>query len=228
MKSGFLFVLVLLLNNQNLFSQKRDVDFKYFFYGTLSDYIGRNKCAKYPENADYYYPYEESLMQFNYDYLKEGYRDLVIDSVERRTLKSKVLTEEINKLFKFKFDDGFCSDREDANGELIDSSFVGKIKTEIFKTKQQKISYLVGAYVRYGVKSDTSYSIRIANSLSTFPACMKLLEEIGCKDIRSKIVENIPVGYTIWFTPTKELKSYLSKYMFLRQKLEDELQKMLN
>lgn len=224
MKSGFVFLLALFLNCQCAVSQEKDVDFRYFFYGTLSDYIGRAKCLKYAENVDYYYPYERDLMYYNYEHLKEQYPNLWIDT-ENLTLKSKELTQEINKLFEFKFDDGFCSDSEDEKGELIDSAFVGKIKTEIFKTKKQKISYIVGAYVRHGIKSDKRYYMNIANSLSTFPACMKLLKELGCKNIESKIVESIPYNYKIWFTPTEELKGYLSKYMFLRNNLNEALQK---
>lgn len=226
MKSGFALLLTLLFIGHSSFSQEKDVDFSYFFYGTLSDYTGRQKCTKYFEDVDHYYPYEKDLMYYNYEYLKEQYPNLWIDT-ETQTLKSKELTEEINKLFVFDFDDGFCTDRQDEKGDYIDSSFVGKIKTEIFKTKKQKISYIVGAYVRYGVKSDKGYRINIANSLSTFPACMKLLKELGCKNIKSKIVENIPYNYNIWFTPTTEVKAYLSKYMFLRNTLQSKLEKQL-
>lgn len=222
MKRGFVILLAVFLNSQSAFTQ--EVDFRYFLYGTLSDYIGRQKCTKYEENVDSYYPYERDLMYYNYEHLKEQYPNLWIDT-ETLTLKSKELTTEINKLFDFDFDDGFCSDRHNEKGNPVDSSFVGKIKTDIFKTKKQKISYIIGAYIRHGVKDDKEYHINIANSVSTFPVCMKLLKELGCKNIRSKVIENIPYNYNIWFTPSAELKQYLSKYQFLRNIINAELEK---
>lgn len=227
MKSGFLVILALLLNYLPAVSQEKDVDFNYFFYGTFLDYMGRERCFANPDNVDSYANFENALMKYNFEHLKKYYPDLSIVA-DKNLLSSKVLTAQIDKLFNYTFEDGFCSAREDKNGNPIDSVFTGKIKTDIFKTKLQKISYLVGAYVRHGGQKDKLYTVRIANSISTFPACMKLLKELGCKDIKSEITESVPFNYYIEFTPTDELKYYLSKYQFLRNQIAEARQKQLH
>ncbi|HQW68950.1 MAG TPA: hypothetical protein PLH25_04725 [Flavobacterium sp.] len=216
----FILILSLLLNSINAFSQEKDIDTYFFFLGTLSDYMGRQKCSIELDKVDNYYKFESSLMEYNYGFLKNKYPDLSIDRT-LNILKSNKLASEINKNFKYEFNEGFCSDNTDQYGNLKDSIFVGKLKLGIFKTEKQKLSYIVGAYTRYGDTNDKNYCIRIANSISTFPICVKLLKQLGCKKVRTKVIKALPYNYVIYFEPSKDLEEFLLKYRFLIRKSDN-------
>lgn len=219
-------ILLLFLSFQTLFSQQTQLDKKFFLLGTLTDYMGRERCKSEWELVDHYYLFEKSLLQYNYSLLKKEYPDLQMDSINR-FLKSKRLGAEINSKFDFKYNGFFCSKEENEEGIPLDSAYSGSIRLESFKTKKEKISYLTGVYVRYGKSNKEKYTIRIANSVSTFPVCVELLKQLGCKNVTTEIIEAIPSSYIIYFTPTKELEKYLIDYLFLRKKINDDYMKMI-
>lgn len=172
-------ILFFILKLQYTEAQKTEIDKNFFFLGTLSDYIGRSKCNCELDVVDYYYKYEISLLKYNYDNLKRDYPNLYIDSV-KLCLKSESLTKVINEKYDFKYNDGFCSNKEDERGNPIDSCFVGILKKDLFKSKIEKTSYLIGAYTRYGIESKDGFCINIANSESTFSVFVNLLKDLDC------------------------------------------------
>jgi hypothetical protein len=85
-------------------------------------------------------------------------------------------------------------------------SYRGVIKRNKLSTKEQKISFLTGIFMRYGCEkivdySDT-YSIFIRSSGSLAALCCDILKETGCEHVA---YVDLPVGRQIIFTPSVEI-----------------------
>lgn len=213
-KNGICIILLLLAtfgNAQVALKYKLDQD--YFLLGTLLDYMGRYKDPLEIDVVDTYFVNEKSLLIHNYNTFKSEYSDLKLDTINR-TLKSITLTEKMNTFFNWNYDENFTNENND-------SLFIGTINLNTFKTKEQKISFIVGVYTRYGQKNDSTYCINIANSNTLFDSSLKILRALNCKNIKSEIIEAIPTSCIIYFQPSEELKKYLDYYRFLRETIWD-------
>lgn len=213
-KNGICIILVLVAhfcNSQN--NKKYELEKDYFLLGTLSDYMGRYKDPLVIDVVDSYYINEKSLLIYNYNIFKSEFSDLKLDTINR-TLKSIALTEKMNTFFHWNYDENFTN-------ENSDSLFIGTINLDKFKTEEQKISFAVGVYTRYGQKNDSTYCINIANSNTLFDSSLKILSDLNCKNIKSEIYKAIPTSCIIYFQPSEELKKYLVYYGFLRETIGD-------
>jgi hypothetical protein len=93
-----------------------------------------------------------------------------------------------------------------------DVGYRGFIKKNKLSTKEQKMSFLTGVFMRYGCDdcnciensdySDT-YSILIRNSNSTATLCCDILKEMGCEQIA--YIDMLPLGRQIIFTPSVDI-----------------------
>lgn len=215
---------------------KLTLDRDYFLLGTLSDYLGREKTYRNNDFVDNYYKGEYLLMK----YIIKIYNDEVTDFVVEKNqypynsvediLRSKIIAQKMNAFYDFKFEGGFKSfiDPKDKewrkkqleyfkSNEPKDTVYTGTIKADIFKTNLQRISFIVGAYSRYGVPNKTRCCMIMFNSESKFKYCETVLKQLKCKDIEKKIVENIPTNQYLYFKPSSELKKYFEEYSFLNK-----------
>src|SRR5690606_18836552 len=87
----------------------------------------------------------------------------------------------------------------------------GKLKPDMMQTAQEKLTFLTGAYLRFGSFRDTAHCISIGNSLSKAQVCYALLKELGCEPYYN-IRKNIPTVHEVFFHPTPIFKAYLEKY----------------
>jgi len=228
----FLLCLVQLCNGQS-FSFNLDND--YFLLGTLNDYMGREKYQQIEERVDQYFTGEKSLAAFIMSTLRVKHPDLytsVNNKTERLEIYSKSVSDKIDSFYTYK-----PSDRQAYHGKKdlkelnldsltktkdfytanFDSIYTGSIRTDIFKNDIQKLSFIVGAFVRYGGYNDSTYYISIANSVSKVRISADLLKELKCSNVEYKVKkEYIPVGHKVYFKPTDELKWYFEN---IKQKL---------
>lgn len=70
--------------------------------------------------------------------------------------------------------------------------------------------------MRFGGKNDSIYHISVANSVSKVKVLTTLLEELKCENEEYKIKDYIPVGHTVYFSPTGEMINYFNQYLYLR------------
>lgn len=189
------------------FAQEPSLDKFSFLLGSLNDYMGRYKDST-KGIADRYFSSQKAVLYHNYNLLKDDYPDLAIDSANNY-LRSHILYAKVERYFKYKRDDG---------SERDDPTFGGKLNTSgLFKTKTKQLSYLAGAFIRYGSIKNETYTIRVANSMNVYPICLTLLKKLGCNITRTEIFkENTPVGYLINFEPTEEVKAFLLQYGILK------------
>lgn len=212
------------------------LDKDYFLLGTLLDYMGRDKTYKNPDIVDNYYKGENSLMAYIMKIYNDDSPEVIIEknpySSDRDILKSKKVAEKINSFYDFNNKGGFMMDSSFSglnakefrkktddfhkSTELKDTVYNGTMKTNLFKTNLQKISFIIGAYARFGEPNEMRYCIRMFNSTRKYDYCLAILKELKCKNIEKKIIHNIPTNQIIYFKPSRELKKYLDEYKILR------------
>lgn len=194
-----------------LYAQKVKTDNEYFILGTLSDYMGKRLDPRTQDLFDYYYTYENPLANYTAQLLKEAYPNLNFElkiSRNRYEINSADLEKQFESYYTYKPSNSFTP-------KTHEPILYGVLKQDMFKTDEQKLSFLAGVYVRYGQDNDTSYCIRVANSVSKVQVCNTLLTEFNCKP-SYQIVRNIPTGHVVYFHPTKRVKVYLDQYNYLR------------
>ena len=215
-----LIILSQTLSAQQLNKTQRE----YFILGTLSDYMGRSLNPREKNLLDSYYAYEgplvtilDSLLKIEYsasDYASEkSFRSN--GRLSRFKISSDIISSKLNSYYKFKPSGSFTME--------YDTIYRGTLKDDIFKTDAEKLAFLTGVYVRFGMHNDTAYEISIANSISKALVCYHLLKEFNCKPTYSIWQNYIPVGHHIYFHPSEELKAYLLQFMYARERLQNSL-----
>lgn len=213
----YLFGLITIVS----FNQRDDLvlDGESFLLGTVSDYMERDVFTNKKDKIEQYGFYEKSLVNKIYYLLIEKYNDLLIKKFETsgdRVICSEKLAEKINSNYNY-----YKSTITQNN----DSVFYRKLKPNILKTELQKISFVVGAYARFGSNHDGRYYIRFVSSMSHFDVCKKTLKELNCENIEVEITKTIPESQLIYFKPSKELMKYMVNYAYLRNQIEEDEKK---
>jgi hypothetical protein len=215
----FLFGLIGIVS----FNQSDDLvlDGESFLLGTVSDYMGREVLTNEKDKIEQYEFYEKCLVNKIYSLLIGKYSDLLIKKFETtgdRKICSKKLAEKINANYSY-YKSGAVENNEPV--------FYGQLKTNILTTELQKISFIVGAYSRFGSHENERYCIRMFNSEGHFDVCKIIVKELNCEEIeiKIKIVDNIPTNQLIYFKPSKELMKYFVNYAYIRNQIEEDEKK---
>ena len=208
--------ITVLLSLGSLLGMGQKLDKEFFLLGTLDEYMGRCRFGENDTQVDKYYPYEGHITSIIYSLFKKEYPDLEcnVEPSGHKKLISKKLSVKVNDYFSLK--------QKSGSKVFIDNQWLpiyeGNLKEDIFQSDEQKYSYLAGVFLRYGqMQGDTLRGIRFANSAGKVEVCKKLLEQLGCKDIKFKSEDNIPRSNSFTFVPTKKLEAYLQKAMKLRK-----------
>ena len=204
------------------FNQRDDLvlDGESFLLGTVSDYMGREVFTNEKDKIEQYGFHEKCLVNKIYYLLIGEYSDLLIKKFETtgdRKICSEKLAEKINSNYNY------YKSNITQNNEPV---FYGELKTNILTTELQKISFIVGAYSRFGSHENERYCIRLYNSMSHFNECKIILKELNCEKIEVKIIENIPLNQLIYFKPSKEVMKYLVNYAYIRNQIEEDEKKI--
>lgn len=209
-------------------SPENKMDYDYFLLGTLNDYMGREKYQEIVDRVDDYSRHDETLAFYLDSVLKARYPDLIVTTNEksnRLELHSASLAQKMNGFYFFQPSGrGAYSGEEDFKSLNLDSLtktpdfyttyfdtiYTGRIAADIFKNDAERYSFIAGAYTRFGGKKDSLYCINVANSLSKARVVNALLKELKCANVEYVVKKDfIPVGHTVYFTPTDELKKYI-------------------
>jgi hypothetical protein len=169
------------------FAQKMSKDERTFFVlGTLNDYMGRQQDPRDSDLLDRYYPFEtpvatiiDSILRC--DYPASAYhveKIMTADSTVRCNIFSAVLVKKMNAYYNFK---PSGSSTVDNNPSLNNRPILtGRLKDSIFKNDNEKLAFLEGVYLRFGLPNDTAYLINMANSISKASLCYRLLQQFNC------------------------------------------------
>lgn len=209
------------------------------------------RVDKYLANGDHqgdmilkqYYDKEKYVAGYIFNTFKSEYSDLLTrinTQTNRLEIYSKSLRRKIDEFYTYKYSGrntnngnndleelklDFEAKTKDLYIKNFDSIYAGSLKKDIFKNDLQKLSFLTGAYVRFGGQRDTIYYISLSNSNSKIRVSADLLKKLKCSDIECKVNKSsIPVGHTVYFQPTDELKRYFETFKY-KLATNDELKK---
>lgn len=226
-----LITFLLIIISQALFGQiLNKTQREYFVLGTLDDYMGRQLDPRNQNLVDSYDATQgplvtavDSIFKIDYsvsDYKVERYTDTAGHPLSFKIF-SKILSKKFNEYYEFEPSGSSTSDNDPAlNNKPI---LMGALKQNIFKNNEDKLAFLSGVYVRYGVVNDTTWEIIIPNGPYKASVCYKLLRDMNCAPSYTFLKDHIPVPHILDFHPTLEVKAYLEKFMPLRKKLHHSL-----
>ena len=219
-----IFIIILISISSKFYCQKNNIklDKDYFVIGTLTDEMGRIKDYKDNETVEKS-TFDNFILKYNFNFLKADYDDLVIDSalvrqtdlygdyidIMNTSLKSKKFAFKVNQLYTYQF--GL-----EEKGEVIDSTYTGTLKKNIFKNNFQRLSFLTGVYCTNGITNEQKYCIKFVNSIGKYSVCVDALKKMGCKNVELIVTEAVPWSEAIYFEPTELLKSYLNEFEPIR------------
>ena len=208
-------------------SHENIIDNDYFLLGTLNDYMGREKYKEIDYRVDAYSQNHASLAFYLDSVFKDAHPDLIV-TVNKKTnrieLYSESLAQRMDDFYYFQATGRGSYNRQDDLRTLnldsltktpdfltthFDTIFTGRIDEGIFRNDSEIFSFIAGAYMRFGGKMDSLYYIDITNSLSKVRVLNDLLKEIKCTNVEYVMKKGyIPVGHTVYFTPTDKLEEY--------------------
>lgn len=158
----------------------------------------------------------------------------IITKIKKETLSgghilfhSPELYKRINKMHVYSFDNSTISIIRD-NGQNIRTA-QSYLSIDIFngQDKLAKLSFLAGAYARYGKRKGVDYFFIFANSAHKVNLIATLLKEVKCSNIsiESSNKPNTPVGelkipntFYLKFIPTSEISELFEN---VRQQLKE-------
>lgn len=188
--------ILFIITSSNVFSQEIKLDKKYFLLGTLDDYIGRNQISNNKELIESYGLHEKPLVDVIHILFKE--KELSLNSIKKRYFfKGKSLNDSINSFYTF--------DSFQLTHPKKDTIYKGKLRTDIFKTREEKISFLLGCLARYsrnvGIElKEKEFCIQYSNSRNKFEITSYIIEELGFSINKTETLNNIPRQNIIYFT----------------------------
>jgi hypothetical protein len=223
---SLLFLFGLFCNGQ---SSDIKIDYDYFLLGSLNDYMGREKYKEIVNRVDEYAQNNKSLVFFLDSIFQDKHQDLKLITNEktgRFELESKELAQKMNDYYFFKPSGrgAYCGEVDlgtlnldsitntpDFYTTYFDTIYTGRIKGDIFKNDTERLSFIAGAYIRFGGKNDSIYFISVDNSISKVKEVTEQLKEMKCTNVEYSMKKGyIPVGHTVYFTPTDKLKKYFN------------------
>lgn len=238
MKNLIALILILSLFSCDKY-ENVSIDNDYFLIGTLSDYMGRERFEEIEDRVDKYSQSEKQLCLTIDSIFKKSYPDLEFSSSVHKITKkdefelySKTLAKRIESFYSYKASGRMVYNGKDEIEKLnldsltktknfyetnFDTIYTGRLKINVFEKEKQKLSFITGAYVRYGWQTDSLYHIRVFNSISKVKILNELLMGVGCANVDYDIKKgNIPTPHTVSFSPTEQLKYYFEKYIEMR------------
>jgi len=165
----------------------------YFLLGTLKHQYGdrRGKTPRTPDHVNTYYSQGKlpSVIQMLFE---QENPDLRFLEGEKNTsmLYSATLNEKLNRYFSWEKDKGTLNEN-------------------IFKNNAQRMYFIAGAFGMNGfMNRDTTLCQISFIAGSESELYVKLLKKLGCQKVES-LLSPLPNIYSIYFTPTEELKKVL-------------------
>ena len=204
---SILFLLMVLSGALSAQPTQRPVK-EFFVLGTMQDYMGRLARQKGDE-LDIYYRVEKPIVLALNAMLPKiyPYADVKLD----------IQTRAKGDTSGFKLTCDTIARRINAYYDYSLPRYHVKLKEDIFKTDDERLAFIAGAYARFGARCDTAWCISIANSISKTKLLDSLLKHFGCKSVEIVKTGYIPVGHWLYFHPTKKVEAYLQQYVALNR-----------
>jgi len=193
----------------------------FFVLGYLDEYMGRSIVEKNVDIVERFCIADAHTSQLLEKYLKLLVTEEAINTKIRKEisddgdvlLHSPELYQRVNSMYRYSFENShtWTKTSKDPNGPWVHmvQAFVSK---DIFKgqDKAAKLSYLAGAYARYGHwDGNNRFYFSTANAGHKIRLIAELLKELGCKDILHETSDPnaLPVSNDLIFTASPEISA---------------------
>lgn len=207
-------------------------DKESFLIGTVSEYMGYQRT--FTGRDDFLYHRVDILSQdelqlalFIDSLFSPDYPDITIvdnGASLRIKLYSPALSSEIDDYFNYEPSGMTMAHR--------DTVYIGKLKKKVFANEKQKLSFLLGAYLRYGEDRDKANSliqllkkekllkknydnsahvIFMTNAPLKAQRCEKLLKELGSKKVKYVYRKSVPAGNLVLFNPSPKIMKIINE-----------------
>lgn len=207
-----------LLSDAQFNAQKYDK--MAFLVGSLDEFEGYQRT--FTADDDYYYQRVDIYTQeeirttmFVRHLFLQAYPDIyVVNNGVSKGIKlySPKLSDEIDRYYNFN-----PSDSTTNRGDAI---YTGTIKKEELETEKQKLSFLLGAFLRYGITYQDFY-LSLPASPDKAKLCAEILKDCGCSDVEYIVYEDyVPVGHKVYFKPSANVKNVMNEAERLRKYIE--------
>lgn len=203
-----LIIILFILGTSNVSSQEIKFEKKYFLLGTLNDYIGRNQFSNNKEIIESYSLHEKPLVDKISSLYKETY--ISLDTIKKQYFfRDKILNDSINSFYTF--------DKFQLTYPNKDTIYKGKLKPDIFKTNDEKISFLLGCMSRYSYNNmielkEKEFCVQFANSITKFGITQNIIKELGFTITKTETLNNIPIIKRIYFKVTDSYYNIFKEY----------------
>lgn len=227
MKQINAYLLFVLLSSFSLLAKAQfDVE-KYdkecFLVGTLDEYMGYFRTFEVEGEDSFYQRIERYRLNelptvlFLSSLFDSDYRDISVVKTEgivpEVTIYSPQLSVEVDKYYHYEPEIS-CT----AQGNRV---YSGKVSGEKIETEKQKLSFLLGAYLRYGKACDNEtgrYRFFMTNAENKSKLIADLLLRLGCTDVEYLVkLDYIPNGYYVTFTPSAKMQTVIAEAGRLRE-----------
>lgn len=222
-------------------SEKYDKEF--FLIGTLNEYMGYQRTHTYADN--FYYQRVDILSKdelkhtlFIDSLFSSDYRDITIVN-NGAFMGIKMYSPSLS----LKIDDYYNYTPTRTFSGKMDTIYRGTLKNEKVVTEKQMLSFILGAYLRFGQNSEkanmhikalksfniietdkefkrTMYSFSMPNAQSKAKLCKALLEKLECENVEFYFRESIPAGNFVIFAPSQKIMEVINEAEFLKRQID--------
>lgn len=192
----------------------------FLILGCLDEYMGRAIIEKDADGVSSFYSSEVQASQVFEKYLRLLVAEESIQTEIRKEISdgghisfhSPELYQRINGMYRYSFDNShtMIKPHKNPNGPYV-RMVEAFISMDVFQgqDKTAKLSYLAGAYARYGHHiDDNNFAFRTANAGHKISLIAELLKEFDCKDVthEKSAPKLIPMTHTLKFTASPEVQ----------------------
>jgi hypothetical protein len=218
-------------------------DKEFFLIGTLNEYMGYQRTLTHAD--DFYYQRVDILSKnelkhtlFIDSLFSADYSDITIVN-NGASLGIKMYSPSLSH----KIDDYYNYAPSGRLSGQMDTVYTGILKNGKFVTEKQMLSFILGAYLRYGQNSEGAnsliqllkrenlieigkefkremYAFAMPNAQSKAKLCKVLLEKLGCENVEFYYRKSIPAGNFVIFTPSQKIMEVINAAEFLKGYIE--------
>jgi hypothetical protein len=227
-----IFCVIILVTYSSTVQGQNKIDLSYFALGLVNDYLGRalvksdkldvTMVDRFHESEIVLMDFLDSLISEENNVRKEN--DLITPKRAREneincgncsqffTYYSGYVAAGVNEKYRFRFDRSW----DEKNRKV----YRGTLKIRAIKSETQHMSFLLGAFVRFGASDGGLIVYNLANSSSKIDAIIRSLKKLDCEIVDVRVVEGTPTQRKISTKPSEKLISELAQYLALKDKLE--------
>lgn len=224
------------------FDQKK-YDKEFFLVGTLNEYMGHQRS--YSHGDEFYYQRVDILSKdalnhalFIDSLFSTDYPDItIVNNGAPMGIKiySPTLSHKMDEYYNYVPSGTF-------SGQM-DTVYSGTLKNDKFVTEKQMMSFILGAYLRYGLNAEIAklviqhlknenlikteiesqremYVLSMPNAQSKATLCKMLLEKLGCENVGFYHRNTIPAGNFVAFTPSDNMMDVINTAGLLKKNIE--------